>query len=64
MSIADVSKVNIINEYKQSEKDTGSPEVQVSLITKRIQHLTNHFKVNKKRFSLKTRLTTFSKSSS
>ena len=42
-----VSKQSIINEYKRSEGDTGSPEVQVALLTHRIKYLTEHFKVHK-----------------
>lgn len=38
----------IINEYKTSENDTGSPEVQVALLTARITYLTDHFKSHKK----------------
>lgn len=38
----------IINEYKTSENDTGSPEVQVALLTARISNLTEHFKTHKK----------------
>ena len=37
-----------ISEHKLSELDTGSSEVQVALLTKRINHLTEHFKVHKK----------------
>jgi small subunit ribosomal protein S15 len=35
------------SEFKRSENDTGSPEVQVALLTARIQHLTDHFKTHK-----------------
>ena len=38
----------IIEDYKQHEGDTGSPEVQVALLTKRINDLTEHFKVHTK----------------
>lgn len=38
----------IINEFKRGESDTGSPEVQVALLTARIEQLTEHFKVHKK----------------
>lgn len=38
----------IINEYKTGENDTGSPEVQVALITARITYLTDHFKSHNK----------------
>ncbi|WP_147652409.1 30S ribosomal protein S15 [Vulcaniibacterium gelatinicum] len=37
----------IINEFKRGESDTGSPEVQVALLTARIEQLTEHFKVHK-----------------
>lgn len=40
-------KQGIINEYKRAEGDTGSPEVQIALLTQRINHLTEHLKVNK-----------------
>lgn len=39
-------KTSIINEYGRSEGDTGSPEVQIALLTERINHLTEHLKVN------------------
>lgn len=41
-------KAEIIKEYGRSEGDTGSPEVQVALLTERIRDLTEHLKVNKK----------------
>ena len=41
-------KQEIINEYKRHEGDTGSPEVQVALLTERITYLTDHFKTHKK----------------
>ena len=41
-------KQEIINEYKRHEGDTGSPEVQVALLTARITYLTEHFKTHKK----------------
>ena len=50
MSLNSADKAAIINEYKRSDKDTGSPEVQVSLITSRIKYLTEHFKEHKKDF--------------
>lgn len=40
-------KRNIVDDFKRSESDTGSPEVQVALLTGRIQHLTDHFKTHK-----------------
>jgi small subunit ribosomal protein S15 len=42
------TKEEIIAEYKQHDGDTGSPEVQVALLTERIRHLTEHLKVHKK----------------
>ena len=39
-------KKEIVEEYKRSEDDTGSPEVQVALITKRVKDLTEHLKVH------------------
>ncbi|MDR3442214.1 MAG: 30S ribosomal protein S15 [Legionella sp.] len=50
MSLNSADKAAIVNEFKRADKDTGSPEVQVSLITGRIKYLTEHFKVNKKDF--------------
>ncbi|MDO9574740.1 MAG: 30S ribosomal protein S15 [Candidatus Contubernalis sp.] len=41
-------KQQIINEYKLHESDTGSPEVQVAILTKRINHLNEHLKSHKK----------------
>jgi len=41
------TKSKVVSEFKRSESDTGSPEVQVALLTARIQHLTGHFKNHK-----------------
>ena len=41
-------KQEIINTHKRDENDTGSPEVQVALLTERINELTEHLKVHKK----------------
>ena len=41
-------KAEIINEYRVHDSDTGSPEVQVALLTERINHLTEHLKQHKK----------------
>ena len=43
-------KQQIIKDYKLSENDTGSPEVQIAILTYRINHLTEHLKANKKDF--------------
>ena len=42
------SKLEIIKEFGRSEGDTGSPEVQIALLTERINHLTEHLKNHKK----------------
>ena len=42
------AKQDVIEEFKLSDNDTGSPEVQIALLTNRIQHLTEHVKVHKK----------------
>lgn len=41
-------KQEVINTYKRDEKDTGSSEVQIALLTERINELTEHLKVHKK----------------
>jgi len=41
-------KTKIIFKFKQHDKDTGSPEIQVALLTERIGHLTNHCKTHAK----------------
>ncbi len=47
MSLNAEQTSKIINEYGQNAKDTGSPEVQVALLSARISHLTEHFKSHK-----------------
>jgi small subunit ribosomal protein S15 len=44
----DNAKPGIIAEHRQHDTDTGSPEVQIALLTARINHLTEHLKVHKK----------------
>jgi len=41
-------KQEIINEFKKHDSDTGSPEVQIAILTARITYLTEHFKTHKK----------------
>ena len=41
-------KTEIIQKYARHEGDTGSPEVQIALLTSRINHLNEHLKINKK----------------
>ena len=43
-----IDKSSIIAEYGRHEGDTGSPEVQIALLTARINHLNEHLKLNKK----------------
>ncbi len=50
MALSSAQKQEIVSEFKRAETDTGSPEVQVSLMTGRIKYLTEHFKVHKKDF--------------
>lgn len=48
MSLEKEVKDGIINEYRVHERDTGSPEVQIAILTKRIAELTEHLKVHSK----------------
>lgn len=48
MSLEKEVKQNLIEEFKIHENDTGSPEVQVAMLTKRINQLTEHLKMHKK----------------
>ena len=48
MSVTLERKKEIVEEYQTHEGDTGSPEVQVALLTERIRQLTEHLKVHKK----------------
>lgn len=48
MGIDAEKKTEIINKYRVHDSDTGSPEVQVALLTERINHLTEHLKEHKK----------------
>jgi len=50
MSHFDAQKTTIIDEFRTHPGDTGSPEVQIALLTRRIQFLTEHFKAYKKDF--------------
>ncbi len=47
MTFDSATKKAIIDEFKRHENDTGSPEVQIALLTKRISYLTEHLKVHK-----------------
>ena len=48
MSITAEEKTQILSEHKIHEKDTGSSDVQIALLTARINHLTEHLKTHKK----------------
>lgn len=48
MTLSTTEKQSVIDGFKLHEKDTGSPEVQVAILTKRINHLTEHLKIHKK----------------
>ena len=50
MSITNERKAALINEYAQKGGDTGSPEVQVAILSERITNLTDHLKIHKKDF--------------
>lgn len=51
MALAVEDKKLIIDDYKTADADTGSPEVQVAILTKRINDLTEHMKIHKKDFA-------------
>lgn len=48
MATTAADRAKIVSEFQQAANDTGSPEVQVALLTSRIAYLTEHFKSNKK----------------
>ena len=48
MGLSKEGKQALISEYKVHETDSGSPEVQIAMLSERINHLTEHFKVHKK----------------
>lgn len=51
MTITTERKQELIKEFKQSDNDTGSPEVQIAVLTSRINSLTEHMRTHKKDFS-------------
>lgn len=51
MSITKEEKSELISQFRRAESDTGSPEVQIALLTKRINSLTEHMRTHKKDFS-------------
>ena len=48
MSLKKEKKNEIVTQFRQHESDTGSPEVQIALLSERIRELTEHFKIHKK----------------
>ena len=48
MSVADIKKSDVVAQFARGTNDTGSPEVQVALLTSRINELTGHFKSHQK----------------
>ena len=48
MALTTDAKKDVVKQYRQHEKDTGSPEVQIAVLSNRIAYLTEHFKLHKK----------------
>ncbi|MBW2061575.1 MAG: 30S ribosomal protein S15 [Deltaproteobacteria bacterium] len=48
MTLTQVRKKELIDEFRTHDTDTGSPEVQIALLSERIGYLTEHFKIHKK----------------
>ena len=48
MALVPEKKQELVQKYRRHEKDTGSPEVQVAILSERITYLTEHFKTHKK----------------
>jgi len=51
LPLSKVKKTKLIKKYRYHDMDTGSPEVQIAMLTERINELTEHLKSNKKDFS-------------
>ncbi len=51
MTITKETKQEVIGQFKQGDNDTGSPEVQIAILTTRINNLTEHMRSNKKDYS-------------
>jgi small subunit ribosomal protein S15 len=51
MAIAAAAKTQIINDYRRHERDGGSPEVQIAILTSRVQELTEHLRGHKHDFA-------------
>lgn len=57
MALTTAATAQIVKTYKRSKNDTGSPEVQIALLTARINYLTEHLKVHKHDFHTRFGLT-------
>jgi len=57
MSFTSAAKAQIVKTYRRTKEDTGSPEVQIALLTARIEYLTTHLKANKHDFHTRFGLT-------
>jgi small subunit ribosomal protein S15 len=51
MALTTEKTIEVVNEFGRKSDDTGSPEVQIALLTSRIQEMTQHMQVHKKDFS-------------
>ena len=51
MTITKERKLELIREYKRKDEDTGSPEVQIAILTTRINNLTEHMRTHKKDYA-------------
>jgi small subunit ribosomal protein S15 len=58
MSITKDRKATLIHEYRRAANDTGSPEVQISVLTERINNLTEHLRSNAKDYATRRGLLT------
>ena len=47
MAVTDINKSEIVSQFQRAQGDTGSPEVQIALLSKRISQLTDHLRANK-----------------
>lgn len=48
MALTKEAKTGVVQQYRRHDSDTGSPEVQIAVLTNRITYLTEHFKLHKK----------------
>ncbi len=48
MALTEAAKNEVVEQYRRHDSDTGSPEIQIALLTSKIQQLTEHLKIHKK----------------